>query len=181
MALKLCATFFTALATLSAVAQSGTPALMTPLANPDPRLAAIHSKQSGVTFPGNVAISPDGTLVAWTIRTREGSTLHVNAAINPDVAKERLVTASSETSCSNASPVWSPDSQTLAFTSSCTSKGDAPGQEQIFLWSKATGLSKQLTHVKGLFQQVCLVSRWQHAWLPLSLKMPAAQPVRSPP
>ena len=47
-----------------------------------------------------------------------------------------------------------PDSQTLAFTSTCTSKEEKPGQAQIFLYSHASGEAKQLTHLKGLFQQV---------------------------
>jgi dipeptidyl aminopeptidase/acylaminoacyl peptidase len=111
--------------------------------------------------PGSAAISPDGALVAWTIRgagsegVRFGgtTTLHLNAIADPDPAKEKLISGSSETACSNNDPVWSPDSQWLAFTSTCTSKEEKPGQEQIFLWSRQTGAVKQLTHVTGLFKQ----------------------------
>ncbi len=142
-----------ALVPLALHAQSGTPAAMAPLANPDPRLAAIHAKSTGLHAPGQVAISPDGTLIAYTVRQREGNTLHLIAATNPDPAKEKLVAPNGQTACSNSSPVWSPDSQTLAFTSSCTSKDDAPGQDQIFLYSRPTGEVRQLTHLKGLFQQ----------------------------
>jgi dipeptidyl aminopeptidase/acylaminoacyl peptidase len=104
-------------------------------------------------YPGSVAISPDGTTLAWTLRQAEGSTLHITELANPDPAKEKLVTPSGATNCSNASPVWSPDSATLAFTSTCTSKDEKPGQEEIFLWSKATGEVKQLTHVTGNLEQ----------------------------
>ena len=142
-------------------AQSGTPAPMTPLANPDPRLAAIHSRRNTTQAPGSVAISPDGTMLAWTLRTRGGSTLHLNTVANPDPGKERLITASSETACSNGAPVWSPDSQTLAFTSTCTSKQEAPGQEQIFLYDRTAGTIKQLTHIKGLFQHVTFAPNGQ--------------------
>ena len=45
----------------------------------------------------------------------------------------------------------SPDSQTLAFTSNCSADKK---QDQIFLYSRATGESKQLTHVTGLFDSV---------------------------
>ena len=135
------------------LAQSGSPAPMVPKANPDPRLAAIHAKATAVHAPGQVAISPDGALVAYTVRQREGSTLHLIAALNPDPAKERLIAPNGETACSNSAPVWSPNSQTLAFTSSCTTKEQQPGQSQIFLWSRATGEVHQLTHLKGLFQQ----------------------------
>jgi dipeptidyl aminopeptidase/acylaminoacyl peptidase len=103
--------------------------------------------------PGSVAISPDGKTLAWTLRQSEGSTLHITEVANPDPAKEKLVTPSGATNCSNGSPIWSPDSETLAFTSTCTSKDEKPGQEEIFLWSKATGDVKQLTHVVGNIEQ----------------------------
>jgi dipeptidyl aminopeptidase/acylaminoacyl peptidase len=106
-------------------------------------------------FPAGVAISPDGATIAWTLRTREGATLHLTSVANPDPAKEKLIAPStSATNCSNADPVWSPDGATLAFTSTCTSKDEKPGQEQIFLWSKSDGSVKELTHVTGLFKQV---------------------------
>ena len=141
------------LAATSLPAQSGTPTVMAPLANPDPRLAAIHAKSTGLHAPGQVAISPDGTLIAYTIGRREGATLHLISATNPDPAKEKLIAPNGTTACSNGAPVWSPDSQTLAYTSSCTSPGSPKNQDQLFLYSRATGESRQLTHLTGLFQQ----------------------------
>ncbi len=68
----------------------------------------------------------------------------------PDPAKEKIVgTGSSATNCSNAEPKWSPDGQWLAFVSDCTANADRPGQDQVFVWSKTTGDSKQLTHLAG--------------------------------
>jgi len=107
-----------------------------------------------MSAPGSVALSPDGKTVAWSLRGREGATLHLTDVANPDPAKEKLVApANGATNCSNTNPVWSPDGAWLAFTSTCTSKEEKPGQEQIFLWSKADGSVKQLTHVTGLFKQ----------------------------
>jgi len=103
--------------------------------------------------PALVAISPDGTTLAYTVRGREGSTLHLSAVSDPDPAKDKIVTPNTETACSNSSPVWSPDSQTLAFTSTCTAKEEKPGPEQIFLWSRADGAIKQLTHLTGNINQ----------------------------
>jgi dipeptidyl aminopeptidase/acylaminoacyl peptidase len=128
-----------------------------PMPNPDPRLAAM--RQAGgarLRAPGQVAISPDGQVLAWTLGGRGGGSLNLTDLANPTPAKDKIVSVAGSTStdCSNTSPVWSPDSQTLAFTSTCTSKEDEPGQPEIFLYSRATGESRQLTHVKGIFQQV---------------------------
>jgi dipeptidyl aminopeptidase/acylaminoacyl peptidase len=104
-------------------------------------------------YPGGVALSPDGATVAWTLRSAEGSTLHLTNVADPDPAKETIVAVSGATNCSNGDPIWSPDGATLAFVSTCTGDKDKPGQEQIFLWSKATGAVKQLTHVTGNVEQ----------------------------
>ncbi len=127
------------------------------MANPDPRLAEIHAKMGRAKTPGGVAISPDGQLLAWTLGGREGLVLHLTEVANPNPAAkdatDKLISPNSDTACSNSSPVWAPDSKTLAFTSSCTGKEAKPGQPQIFLWSRADGSVKQLTHVTGIFQQ----------------------------
>src|SRR5665213_2508727 len=104
-------------------------------------------------MPGGVAISPDGTTVAWSIGTREGSQIHITDIANPDPAKEKIVAPNGTTNCSNSLPMWSPDGQWLAYTSTCTGKEEKPAQPQIFLWSKASGESKQLTHVTGNFHE----------------------------
>jgi dipeptidyl aminopeptidase/acylaminoacyl peptidase len=109
--------------------------------------------QARPQIPGGVALSPDGTTVAWTLRQAEGSTLHLTNVADPDPAKERILAVNGATNCSNTSPIWSPDGATLAFVSTCTGKEEKPGQEQIFLWSKATGEVKQLTHVTGNIEQ----------------------------
>ena len=126
-------------------AQSGTPAPFVPMANPDPRLAQSHAGTSHVRSPGNVAISPDGTLIAYTLRG-DGS-IHLKP-YPASQAEDKLVTAGAE--CTNADPVFSPDSQTLAYTVSC-GEGEAAKQDQIYLYSRSTGQSHQLTHVTGLF------------------------------
>ena len=91
--------------------------------------------------------------MAYTVGGRAGGGLHLMELANADPGKDRIITPNGDTDCRNGSPVWSPDGGILAYTSSCTGK-DAAGQEQVFLWSKATGESKQLTHLKGLFQHV---------------------------
>ena len=163
MASALRLTLLTSFAVASAAAQSGSPALMTPLANPDPRLAAIHAAGNNTRSIGSAAISPDGTLVAYTVGRGAGGRGAGEAAGFPIVlapvaaheqSVEKLISGSDSTHCSNSAPVFSPDSQSLAYTSTCTSKEDKPGDPQIFLYSRATGTSTQLSHLKGIFQQV---------------------------
>jgi dipeptidyl aminopeptidase/acylaminoacyl peptidase len=113
--------------------------------------AAAQRGGGGVKAPGNVAISPDGTTVAWSMFSRDGAQLHLTDVADP--AKDKIVSPGGATGCSSSSPIWSPDGQWLAYTSTCTGKEEKAGQAQIFLWSKASGENKQLTHVTGLFKQ----------------------------
>jgi dipeptidyl aminopeptidase/acylaminoacyl peptidase len=141
----LAATFLTALTLPQIQAQSGTPAPFVPMANPDPRLAQIHASMGRVKAPGEVAIAPDGTVIAYTLRGDKSIHLTPYPATG---APDKLVTAG--ITCANYDPVFSPDSKTLAFTSSC-GEGETAKQDQIYLDTLATGEVKQLTHVTGLF------------------------------
>ena len=133
-----------------ALAQSGNPD-WAPMPNPDLHLAALRTGGGRLRAPGQIAISPDSTLLAWTLGGRGGGSLNLTD-LKDSSAKDKVVTIPGTSDCSNGAPVWSPDSKTLAFTSTCT--GDKSGQPQVFLYSHATGEAKQLTHLKGIFQQV---------------------------
>ena len=113
--------------------------------------SGLSQTTTRVSTPGAVAISPDGTTLAWALRSSEDSAIHLTELAHPGATK--LISPKGSSSCSNGSPVWSPDSQTLAFTSDCNSKDPKSDQEQIFLWSRATGEIKQLTHVTGNIEQ----------------------------
>jgi dipeptidyl aminopeptidase/acylaminoacyl peptidase len=120
---------------------------------------AYAQRMPGLAKPLSVALSPDGAMLAWTLDRTEGTTLHLNP-LPYDAGKDMLLSPTDATSCSNTDPVWSPDSQTLAFTSTCTgTSADAkqthehPGQAQIFLWSRSDGRIRQLTLLTGLFKQ----------------------------
>jgi dipeptidyl aminopeptidase/acylaminoacyl peptidase len=116
----------------------------------DPRIGALIETLGKTRTPSSAAISPDGTTVAWAVRARGGSQIHLTDVANPDPAKEKIVgTGSSATSCGSSEPKWSPDGQSLAFVSDCTVNADKPGQEQVFVWSKKSDESKQLTHLVG--------------------------------
>jgi dipeptidyl aminopeptidase/acylaminoacyl peptidase len=116
----------------------------------DARIGSLIETLGKTKTPSSAAISPDGTTVAWAVRTRGGSQIHLTDVANPDPAKEVIVGIEAGTSsCGSSEPKWSPDGAWLAFVSDCTASGDKPGQDQVFVWSKKTGEAKQLTHVVG--------------------------------
>jgi dipeptidyl aminopeptidase/acylaminoacyl peptidase len=114
----------------------------------DARIGALIQGIGEARHIGQAAISPDGKTVAWSLETRDGSQLRLTDIENP--AKETLLRTEAEaTDCSYGNPIWSPNGQWLAFTSTCSSSEDNPDQRQLFLWSRKTGQSRQLTHVTG--------------------------------
>ena len=108
-----------------------------------------------VTVPANVAVSPDGALVAWTLRGGQGTAIHLTPTSHGDPTAERLISVAGSSACAYETPIWSPDGGTLAFLSDCAPLAgkQTKGQLQIFLWSKATGGTRQLTHLTGEIQQ----------------------------
>jgi dipeptidyl aminopeptidase/acylaminoacyl peptidase len=126
-----------------------TPAKPTLTAAPD--TANPNQQFTRAAQPGGVAISPDGTTVAWTLRTHDGTALHLTQVANP--ANDKLIKIEGSTHCADSTPIWSPNGETLAFLSTCTNDTAKPDQDQIFLWSKASGEVKQLTHLTGNIAQ----------------------------
>jgi dipeptidyl aminopeptidase/acylaminoacyl peptidase len=116
-----------------------------PTLTPAPDTANPNQTFTRAAQPGGVAISPDGTTVAWTLRGREGAALHLTDVANPSI--DKLIKIEDASKCSVGDPIWSPDGTALAFLSNCDKS--KPEQEEIFLWSKASGDVKQLTHVTG--------------------------------
>jgi dipeptidyl aminopeptidase/acylaminoacyl peptidase len=114
------------------------------------RVGALLDTLGASKTPTSAAISPDGLSVAWTVRTKQGSQIHLTDIANPDPAKDKIVTiGSSEASCDNSEPKWSPNGQSLAFISDCAAKTENVGQAQIVVWSKNTGEANELTHLVG--------------------------------
>jgi dipeptidyl aminopeptidase/acylaminoacyl peptidase len=88
--------------------------------------------------------------VAWAVRARESSEIHLTDVSNPDPVKEKIIgTGLSTANCGSSEPKWSPDGKWLAFVSDCTANAEKPGQDQVFVWSKKTGESKKLTQLVG--------------------------------
>ena len=128
---------------MSAFGQSGTPAPMQALPTHDPRLQQVNEAIHASKSPTWTALSPNAHTVAWTLRRKEGTQIHLT-----DIAssQDKVLTVGTGEGCSSESPVWSPDGVSVAFLSDCTGK---PDQEQVFVWSMTTGTAKQVTKLKG--------------------------------
>ena len=114
----------------------------------DPRIGSLIETLQKTRTPTSAAISPDGTTVAWSLRGKDGSKIHLTEVADP--AKDKMVsTGLKQTDCESSDPKWSPDGESLAFVSDCTADSAKSGMEQVFLWSKKTGQTKQLTQLTG--------------------------------
>jgi dipeptidyl aminopeptidase/acylaminoacyl peptidase len=114
----------------------------------DPRITALIDTLHKTRTPMQAALSPDATAVAWSVRTPQGTQLHLTSISDTSSANDKILTpANSPTSCGSSQPTWSPNGESLAFLSTCTS--DADKQSQIFLWSRRSGQIRQVTHLTG--------------------------------
>ncbi|HEX2919080.1 MAG TPA: S9 family peptidase, partial [Edaphobacter sp.] len=97
------------------------------------------------------SISPDGKMVAWSVRKGETYEIHLSGV--SDSSKDVIIRpAEGGSACSSDAPVWSPDGRSLAYASDCTAEGSR--QPQIFVWSKQMGASQQITHVTGTIDDI---------------------------
>lgn len=116
----------------------------------DARIGALMEMLGRTRVPTEAQISPDGSTVAWSVKTDGGSAIHLTSVTNPNPPKEKVVETGTEASgCNNIEPRWSPDGTWLAFLSNCSEMIESPEQEQVFVWSVRTGEARRLTHVTG--------------------------------
>ena len=100
---------------------------------------------------GQVAISPDGTRLAWVTPERDGGQIHV-APIG-DLSKSEWVTAGKgEEHCREEKIGWSPDSKALAFFADCGRQvgSDELGQMEDLYVARFDGSpARRLTQLNG--------------------------------
>jgi dipeptidyl aminopeptidase/acylaminoacyl peptidase len=106
---------------------------------PQPTVAGIYDAVTAVKGFDQVAISPDGSQVAW-IESQGGGRIFVRpiSAGNP-----RRISAGP--SASEGDLAWSPDSRQLAFLSDASERG----QPQVYVVEVATEKVRKLTSLKG--------------------------------
>lgn len=103
---------------------------------------------------GEVAISPDGTRVAWVQSTAATTTKQTYVREVSGEAAARLIDTATSGDRKDSTPAWSQDSKTLAFFST------AGEEEQVQLWTVNAdgGGPKKRTQLKGYAAR----PRWSH-------------------
>ncbi|PYL46466.1 MAG: hypothetical protein DMF40_12100, partial [Verrucomicrobia bacterium] len=124
-----------------------------------PTLSLAQTKQlteqlGRTVLYGDVALSPDGSRVAWIQSTAATTPKQTYIQLTSGNAPAIPIDLKSSGERIDAEPAWSPDSKTLALFS------DAGEKDQKQLWTlNADGSNpKKLTHVKGYAAR----PRWSH-------------------
>src|ERR1700722_12621260 len=115
----------------------------------DPRVSSVIAELEKTRTPHQVALSPDGQMIAWTVDADGGIELQVAPTADP--SRPHRLTAGNGASCSEENLAWAPDSKTLAFTSDCNAQDSAGGQADVYLAvpSAASSSPRRLTHLHG--------------------------------
>ena len=119
----------------------------------DPGRAHIEDVLNGISHGrgvGQVAISPDGTRLAWIEGSRMSGEIHV--APFDDLKNSDRVTAASKPDqhCREGQLAWAPDSKSLAFFSDCARPG---GQEDVYLSHFDGRAPQRLTTLNGYVEE----------------------------
>ena len=100
---------------------------------------------------GQVAVSPDGTRLAWVESGSAGGEIHV-APIGDLSKGQRIATAeTSDQPCREGQITWSPDSRALAFLAECAAQDDkSSSRTELYLARMdAVGPAHSLVTLKG--------------------------------
>ncbi|HET6215599.1 MAG TPA: S9 family peptidase [Acidobacteriaceae bacterium] len=146
-----------------AAASCGAAASQTPL---DPRIASVIAELEKTRDIHQVALSPDGQMIAWAVDAQPG--IEIQVAPTADPSHSHRLTAGTGAACTEEDLAWSPDSKSLAFTSDCNSQAGSSDQADVYLVTPAaTGASaRRLTHLHGGITSLAFSPDGLHiAWL----------------
>ncbi len=123
---------------------------------PKNEMPAIAHSASSVKSISQVAFSPDGKRIAFTIASTgqvNGEDLFIASISHPDspMRVEFSADVHANRPCRKAEPAWSPDASKLAFLSDCASLG----QMQLFLIniSRLNSEPRKITSLRGYLSQ----------------------------
>ncbi|MEA3006406.1 MAG: hypothetical protein QOI94_1675, partial [Acidobacteriaceae bacterium] len=116
---------------------------------PDPRIGNVIAELERTRKARQVALSPDGQMIAWAVDRQTG--IEIQVATTADASHPRRLTAGTGAACTEEDLAWSPDSKSLAFTSNCNAPSNSTDQLDVYLINPAsTGASaRRLTHRHG--------------------------------
>jgi acylaminoacyl-peptidase len=103
---------------------------------------------------GDLALSPDGTHLAWVQSTAATISKQTYIGETDGNAPAKLVKLPSSGDRTDFDPAWSPDSKTLAFFSSA----GKDGQRQLWLTDANASAAKKITNLNGYAAR----PRWSH-------------------
>ena len=121
------------------------PAAMATPAPIDPRIEQLLTDLGKVRQIDAVQLSPDGSQLAWVVRTEGRDGIEVAKA---DGSNAHRIGTDKPGGCSQSDIAWAPDSRHLAFLSDCASGGK---QKELFVADvQANGAPKRLSALTGV-------------------------------
>ncbi len=111
----------------------------------DPRIEQLLTELGKVRQVSAVQLSPDGTQLAWVVRTEGKEDIEVARADGSDV---RRVSDAKPGSCNSSNMAWAPDSHRLAFVSNCASGGKQ--KDLMVVDVAAKGAPRRLAELPGV-------------------------------
>jgi len=114
-------------------------------ASVDPRIEQLLTELGKVHQISAVQLSPDGTQLAWVVRTEGKDGIEVAKIDGSDV---RRISDSKPGSCTSSNMAWAPDSHRLAFVSNCASGGKQKDLMEVDVTAKSA--PKRLAELPGV-------------------------------